>query len=65
MDFITEILDHLPLAPQDREELVSATNWAWPDGIGYAHLLRFEQLVESLELTVDPELASLKAAPQG
>jgi hypothetical protein len=52
----------VPLTARERSELVNALSPNWPHGVGYYHFLRFEQLLEVLQLTVDPQLATLVRA---
>ena len=47
----------IPLPRAVREELLAAISPEWPLGLTWHHFLRFEQIVEALQLTVDPDLA--------
>src|SRR5258708_7071542 len=61
-DVISAVIDALPLDAEARADLKKATSWEWSEGIGYFHLLRFEQIVESLQLSVDPKLEIIRNA---
>lgn len=51
----------LPLTESERSMLLEATSADWKDGLGAYHFLRFEQLVEALGQTIDPNLTSLSS----
>jgi hypothetical protein len=62
INFMEEVICALPLTSDEQSLLLKSTNPEWEEGIGFFHFLRFEQLVETLRLTVDPKLSGLLAA---
>lgn len=56
------IMDVLPVDERARADLRASLTWQWSDGLGYYHCLRFEQVAEALQYTVDPTLSSLSTA---
>ncbi len=47
------ILSVLPISPEDRAELRAATRPDWVDALGHFDCLRFEQVMEALEWSLD------------
>ena len=54
-----DILSALPIPREDRSELLASTSSDWPNGLGYFDCLRFEQVMEALEWSIDDSGALL------
>jgi SIR2-like domain len=60
VDMETAVINGLPINGNWKSDLLQACSWTWDDGLGFYHFLRFEQMVEALQLTVDPNLSILR-----